>query len=57
METVSTETENIIIDEVGSSSVIVFESSDACAWVGVLCGICRVEPDNLLACTIFKLID
>ena len=44
MEAVSTETDNCIIDEVGGSSVDVFEGSDIFAWVGMLCVIYRVDP-------------
>ena len=46
METVSTETENDTIDEIGNTSVIVFEGSDAYArGEGVLCSIYRVKTD------------
>ena len=44
METVSTETENDTIDEIGNTRVIVFEGSDAYARGGVLCSIYRVKP-------------
>ena len=46
MESVSTETEKYIIDEVGSSSLDVFEGSDIFAWVGMLCVIYRVDPTS-----------
>ena len=45
MEVVLTETENDIINEIGGSSVVVFKGSKTYAWLGVLCGICRVDPD------------
>ena len=45
MKTVLTEDENGIIDEVGGSNVVVFEDNDTCAWVGVLCDICRDESN------------
>ena len=46
MESVSTETEKYIIDEVGGSSLDVFEGSDIFAWVGMLCVIYRVDPTS-----------
>ena len=36
METVSTETENDTIDEIGNTRVIVFEGSDAYARGGIM---------------------
>lgn len=57
METGFSETKDRISDEVWGSSVIVFEGCHACAWMGVLCGICRVQADIQFSCAVFKLIN
>ena len=57
MESVSTETNDSIINEVGGTSVFLFEGYDTCAWMGVLCSIYRIEACIQFTYTIFKLID
>ena len=43
MEIVATEVKNCVIDWIMCASVVIFEGSDAFTWIGILCGIGRVE--------------
>ena len=57
VESVSTKTENGIIDEIWGARVVMFKGSDTYSGVGVLCSVCRVKTDIQFARAAVQLID